>query len=75
MVRKTYVAEREIEAEIGHIERLISSNAALMQQWKGSLTRLNTELKEIGDISNWLHTLEEATSEIVQITRTLHHAS
>ena len=66
---KAYLAERHIETELRNVERLLISNATQTEQWASVLNRLSTELKELGDITNWLDILEKAAVEIRQLSR------
>lgn len=68
---QAHLAERQIEAEIGKIERLLSSNASHTAQWVTTLDRLTGELKKMGDVTNWLEILEKVTLDIESIAHQL----
>lgn len=70
-MRKAYLAERQIELELRDIERLLVSNANQNTQWMTLLDRLTRELKEMGDVSNWLEHLEAAAAEINQLAKSV----
>ncbi|CDF35253.1 unnamed protein product [Chondrus crispus] len=67
-----YVAQRQIELELRNVERLLVANANQNAQWMTLLDRLTRELKELGDVSNWLEHLEAAATEINEISKSLH---
>lgn len=62
--QKAYLAERQIEIELRDVERLLVSNANQNSQWMTLLDKLTRELKEMGDVANWLEHLEAAATEI-----------
>lgn len=68
---QAYQSEKTIEKELKEIEGLLSSNATQAEQWISLVDRLTTELKEMGDISNWLDTLEQVADEIRDISQKL----
>ncbi|KAI0561890.1 GCN5-like protein [Gracilaria domingensis] len=70
-VQEVYQAERQIETELRNIERLLSSNGYQIHQWTTLLDRLTTELKELGDVSNWVEVLEQSAIEIKNISTKL----
>lgn len=66
------MTERQIEAELREIERLMSTNATQIEQWTTLVDRLSKELKEMGDVSNWLQVLEQTAGDIAETSKTLH---
>jgi len=70
-MHQAYAAEKEIEAELRNIERLLVSNANQNEQWMTLLTRLSTELKELGDVTNWVESLESSANDIHTIAKSL----
>lgn len=70
-VSQSYLSERQIETELRQIERLLSTNATQTEQWNTLLDRLTTELMEMGDIANWLDTLDKTATQINQVCQTL----
>lgn len=67
-VSTAYETEREIETELRIIERLLSSNNTLTEQWTSLLNRLTRELKEMGHVANWLEALHKTTAKIHNTT-------
>lgn len=65
------MAERQIESELRNIERLLSSNGYQIHQWTTLLDRLTSELKELGDVSNWAAIMEKSADEIRDISKQL----
>lgn len=70
-VSQSYLSERQIETELRQIERLLSTNATQTEQWNTLLDRLTTELMEMGDIANWLDTLDKTATQINQVCQSL----
>lgn len=71
MIFQVYTAERRIEVDLRDIERLLSSNNTKVQQWTSLLERLTSELKELGDVHNWLEILEKSANEIMDLSKRL----
>lgn len=70
-VSTAYLAERQIELELRNVERLLVSNANQNSQWMTLLDRLTRELKELGDVSNWLEHLEAAANDINELAKSM----
>lgn len=66
-----YYSEREIENQLRAIQRQIASHSSNTEQWVNVIQRLNTELKEMGDVANWVQVLEEAMVDIRDVAKKL----
>lgn len=50
------------------MERLLISNANQNDLWMSLVGRVTTELKELGDVNNWVAILEANAVEIAKLT-------
>ncbi|KAJ8900897.1 hypothetical protein NDN08_000196 [Rhodosorus marinus] len=57
-VRQVYEAEKELEGDLKTVESEISKFQLESKQWVSIVHSLATELKPLGDVTNWLEHTE-----------------
>ncbi|RNF21527.1 GCN5-like protein [Trypanosoma conorhini] len=70
-VSAAFAREKKIEMELKAIATRSAQLQRQMTAWATLFGRLNTELKEVGDVSNWARRIEEDLSETVHVLEEL----
>lgn len=59
--------KKEIEKEIGKVEKLTKQHESLMKQWQNAAMSCNSALKELGDFENYFQILNEDANKIAEM--------
>ncbi|RNF11754.1 GCN5-like protein [Trypanosoma rangeli] len=70
-VLAAFAREKKIETELKAVAACSAQLQMQMSAWTTLFGKLNTELKEMGDVSNWVRSIEEDLAETVHVLEEL----